>query len=92
MAHAPLPVAASNRHGERRERDREIQYQIQKIEREGEREGNDGAIDCQMKRKMGEIKVKGAKGENDHATQVPPCDMYTTAMDALIGRDGYLMA
>lgn len=45
-----------------------------------------------MKRKMGEIKVKGAKGENDHATQVPPCDMYTTAMDALIGRDGYLMA
>ena len=85
MAHAPLPVAASNRHGERRERDREIQYQIQK-------RGNDGAIDCQMKRKMGEIKVKGAKGENDHATQVPPCDMYTTAMDALIGRDGYLMA
>ena len=34
------------------ERDREIQYQIQKIgsERGG---GDDGAIDCQMKRKMG---------------------------------------
>ena len=37
MAHAPLPVAASNRHGERRERDREIQYQIQRIGSERKR-------------------------------------------------------
>ena len=50
--HASLLLAvASNSHGvDRGERDREIQYQIQKIERE---RGNDGAIDCQMKRKMG---------------------------------------
>ena len=36
-----------------RERDREIQYQIQKIGSERKARGNDGAIDCQMKRKMG---------------------------------------
>ena len=43
-----------------RERDREIQYQIQKIGSERKARGNDGAIDCQMKRKMGGRTIDGS--------------------------------